>query len=192
MFLEGCTEGTNHHHSSFDAGDEVKGGLRVSMGGRFKESWVHESSCYFVACDVSFLCIDLNLYDANIGAFTILDEKLVDWDECVLNGVKVRVKVGFHLVTVGIHGMHAKDETEGHNVFGDHSMAEDVVAFGFQPSKHIWTILDLAEGESRHDSEVKLEAFAHGIRLKVVDVSFNLHVLWDFASLGDVSCRFVV
>ena len=157
------------------------------MGGHFKESWVHESSCYFVACDVSFLHIDLNLYDANIGAFTILDEKLVDWDECVLDGVKVWVEVGFHL-----HGMHAKDETKGCNVFGDHFMVEDVVAFGFQPSEHIWTILDLAEGESRHDGEVKLEAFAHCVRLKVVDVAFNLHVLWDFANLGDVGHRFVV
>ena len=88
--------------------------------------------------------------------------------------------------------MHAEDEAEGRHIFGDHSMAEDVVAFGFQPSKHIWTILDLAEGKSRHDSEVKLEMFAHGVRLKVVNVAFDLRILRDFTSLGDVGYRFVV
>ena len=70
------------------------------MGGHFKEIWVHESSCYFIMCNVSFLRIDLDLYNANIGVFTILDEKLVNWHKCVLDGVEVRVKVGFHLITV--------------------------------------------------------------------------------------------
>ena len=82
---------------------------------------------------------------------------------------------------------HAEDESNGGNVLSDHPMVEDKVVILFQPGEHGKAILNLAECEVQHHSEVELEMLVHHIRLEVVDKVFNFVILWDFACHVNVS-----
>ena len=77
MFFKCHMEGTNSHHSSFDVGDKVTGGIWVSLGYQFKEKWIHKGACNFVTCSVNHFGVNMDFNHFDVGAHIILDKRLV-------------------------------------------------------------------------------------------------------------------